>query len=280
VTLATSVLRCDPGRYPVDLAAAKARQRAMWAAGDFAVVGTTLQIVGESICEAVDLRSGERVLDVAAGNGNATLAAARRFGRVTSTDYVPALLDSGRRRAAAEGLEVSFEVADAEELPYTANAFDVVLSTFGVMFAPNHRCAASEMLRVCRPGGRIGLACWTPDGFVGRLLATIGTHVPPIAGVASPLLWGKPDHLDTLFERAARIDYHARRFDFRYTSPAHFVDVFRTYYGPVRTAFDSLDASRQAALGRDLVTLLRQADEGGGKGLVVPGEYLEIVVRK
>src|SRR6187401_266333 len=156
-----------------DFAAIKQKQQATWASGDFAVVGTTLQIVGESLAEAIDIRAGERVLDVAAGNGNATLAAARRFARVTSTDYVPALLERGRRRAEADGLDVTFEVADAEALPYPDAGFDVVLSTFGVMFAPDHEQAAAEMMRVCRPGGRIGLASWTPAGFVGQLFRVV-----------------------------------------------------------------------------------------------------------
>jgi SAM-dependent methyltransferase len=276
----TSVVWCDPGRGAGDLSAVKVRQQAMWASADFAVVGTTLQIVGESICEAVDLRAGERVLDVAAGNGTATLAAARRFARVTSTDYVPALLEHGRRRAEAEGLDVTFEIADAEALPYAAGSFDVVLSTFGVMFAPDHGRAARELMRVCREGGRIGLACWTPAGFVGRLLRTVSAHVPPIPGVASPMLWGTRDHLETLFISAAALACTPKTFAFRYASPEHFVDVFRTYYGPVHKAFAALDAQGQSALEADLIALLRESDEGGGSGLVVPGEYLEIVIAR
>src|SRR5580765_7215060 len=170
----------------------KARQQAMWASGDFAVIGTTLQIVGELLCEELDLRAGERVLDVAAGNGNATLAAARRFARVTSTDYVPTLLERGRRRADAEGLDVAFEVADAEAMPYPDASFDIVLSTFGVMFAPEHAQAAGAMLRVCRPGGRIGLACWAPQGFLGQLFQVVARHIPPAPGVRSPLLSAAP----------------------------------------------------------------------------------------
>src|SRR3954447_21824545 len=189
----------------VDLSAVKARQQTAWSTGDYSIVGTTLQIVGESLCEAVDLIAGSRVLDVAAGNGNASLAAARRFAQVTSTDYVPALLERGRQRAAAEGFDMTFEVADAESLPYENGQFDVVLSTFGVMFTPDHERAACELLRVCRPGGRIGLASWTRNGFVGRMLRTIGVHVPPIPGVASPVLWGVPDRLETLFRGAAAI---------------------------------------------------------------------------
>jgi len=279
MTSAANVVWCDPARGSADLSAAKTRQQAMWASGDFSVIGTTLQIVGELLCEGVDVRAGERVLDVAAGNGNATLAAARRFARVTSTDYVPAFLERGRRRADAEGLEVTFEPADAEALPYPADAFDVVLSTFGVMFAPDHRRAASELLRVCRLGGRIGLANWTPAGFVGRLLRTVSTHVPPIPGVASPMLWGAPDHLETLFATASSIAYRPKYFAFRYESPEHFVEVFRACYGPVHKAFASLDAGGQAALDADLLALLRQSNEGGAN-LVIPGEYLETVIVK
>ena len=263
-----------------DLAAVKTRQQAMWASGDFAVIGTTLQIVGEMLCEAVDLRAGERVLDVAAGNGNATLAAARRFADVTSTDYVPALLEGGRRRAEAEGLVVKFEPADAENLPYADASFDVVLSTYGVMFAPDHQRAASELMRVCRPGGRIGLACWTPSGFLGGLLKTVAKHVPPAPGVQSPLLWGTEAHLRTLFAGAAKIENTPRFFAFRYKSAEHFVDVFRTFYGPTHKAFLALDAAGQAALEADLLALLRAADSGDERGLVVQGEYLETVITR
>jgi len=274
-----TVVWCDPDRID-DFFQVKARQQAMWASGDFSVIGTTLQIVGEQLCEIVDVRGGERVLDVAAGNGNATLAAARRFARVTSTDYVPALLERGRLRAEAEGLDVTFDVADAEALPYPDDSFDVVLSTFGVMFAPDHQRAARQMLRVCRRGGRIGLASWTPAGFVGEMLRTVGRHVPPIPGVASPALWGKPDHLATLFPQVTQVTSVVRYFAFRYESAAHFVDVFRRYYGPVFKAFAALDAERQAALEADLLTLVRQADTGGSRGLLVPGEYLETVIVK
>src|SRR5215208_249570 len=201
-----------PTAAPVDLAAVKTRQQAMWASGDFAVIGTTLQIVGELLCEAADVGGGEKVLDVAAGNGNATLAAARRFARVTSTDYVPELLEGGRRRADAEGLGVTFEVADAEALPYPAASYDVILSTFGVMFAPDHVKSASELLRVCRLGGRIGLASWTPEGFIGQLFRVVAKHVPPPAGVKSPLLWGTRAHLQTLFSGTASIEHTVRDF--------------------------------------------------------------------
>ena len=270
----------SPATATPDLAAVKTKQQAMWASGDFAVIGTTLQIVGEMICEAVDLRAGERVLDVAAGNGNATLAAARRFADVTSTDYVPALLEGGRRRAEAEGLSVRFEPADAENLPYGDASFDVILSTYGVMFAPDHQRSARELMRVCRPGGRIGLASWTPAGFLGDLFRTVAKYVPPVPGVQSPLLWGTDAHLRTLFPGVAKIEHTPRYFAFRYQSAEHFVDVFRTFYGPVHKAFLGLDATGQAALEADLLALLRRANSGGERGLVVQAEYLETVITK
>jgi ubiquinone/menaquinone biosynthesis C-methylase UbiE len=264
----------------VDIPAIKTKQQAMWASGDFAVIGVTLQIVGEQLCEAVDLRAGERVLDVAAGNGNATLAAARRFTRVTSTDYVPALLDGGRRRAEAEGLDVTFEVADAEALPYSDASYDVVLSTFGVMFAPDHQKAGAELMRVCRPGGRIGLASWTPEGFLGQLFKVVAKHVPPPAGVQSPLLWGTRNHIQDLCAGAASIEHTVRHFAFRYRSPEHWVEVFRAFYGPTHKAFAALDGPGQTAFEADLIALLRQWDRGGEGGLVVPAEYLETVVTR
>jgi ubiquinone/menaquinone biosynthesis C-methylase UbiE len=263
-----------------DTSAIKARQQAMWASGDFAVIGTTLQIVGELLCEAVDVRAGERILDVAAGNGNATLAAARRFAQVTSTDYVPALLDRGRQRAEAEGLQVTFEVADAESLPYPVASFDAVLSTFGVMFAPAHEQSAAELMRVSKPGGRIGLAAWTPQGFLGGLFRTVSKHVPPPPGIDSPLLWGTTDHLARLFAGVQAVDHTVRHFTFRYRSPEHFVEVFRTFYGPVHKAFAALDAGGQAALERDLLDLLRGANQGGPGTLVIPAEYLETVITR
>ena len=263
-----------------DLSAIKTKQQAMWASGDFAVIGTTLQIVGELLCEAADVGGGEQVLDVAAGNGNATLAAARRFAHVTSTDYVPSLLDGGRRRAEAEGLSVTFEVADAEALPYPTGSFDVILSTFGVMFAPDHAKSSSELLRVCRLGGRIGLASWTPEGFIGEMFRVVAKHVPPPAGVKSPLLWGTRDHLQGLFGSAASISHTVRDFPFRYESPEHFVEIFRTFYGPVHKAFLALDASGQQGLEADLLTLLRNSARKSAAGLVVPGEYLETVITR
>jgi SAM-dependent methyltransferase len=265
----------------IDLTAIKTRQQAVWSSGDYAVVGTTLQIVGESLSEALDLRAGARVLDVAAGNGNATLAAARRFADVTSTDYVPALLEAGRRRAEAEGLAVRFEEADAERLPYRDGAFDVVTSTFGVMFTPDQEAAAAELLRVCRPGGRIGLANWTPGGFIGRLFKTIGRYLPPAPGVRSPALWGTRERLEELFGAAASAIVATRReFTFRYRSPAHWLEVFRTWYGPLRRAFAALDATGQLGLARDIVELIERDNRAGDGTMVVPSEYLEVVIEK
>jgi SAM-dependent methyltransferase len=263
----------------VDFSAVKSRQHAAWSAGDYAVVGTTLQIVGESLCEALDLRSGGRVLDVAAGNGNATLAAARRWCDVISTDYVPALLESGRRRANAEGHIITFQEADAERLPFADHTFDAVLSTFGVMFAPDQLQAARELARVCKPGGRIGLANWTPESFIGQLFTLIGRYVPPAAGIESPALWGTRSRIDHFFAAGAtRIDVHRREFVFRYRSPMHWVEVFRTYYGPLHKTFGALDPDRQAAFTGELLDLIEEGNRSRDRSLVLPSEYLEVVV--
>jgi len=266
---------------PTDLNALKTRQQSAWASGDYAVIGTTLQIVGEQLAEACDLRCDERVLDVAAGNGNATLAAARRGCRVTSTDYVPALLDRGAERARAERLEVTFQVADAEILPFADASFDAVLSTFGVMFAPDQGRAAAELARVCRPGGRIGLANWTPEGFIGQVFRTLGRHLPPPAGVQPPSRWGVEANLHALFgDTAGAIAVRPRLFNFRYRSAAHFIDVFRTWYGPIHKAFAALPAEGALALERDLTELLDRMNRAGDTSLVVPSEYLEVVVTR
>jgi SAM-dependent methyltransferase len=259
-----------------DFAAVKKRQQATWSAGDYAVIGTTLQIVGETLCETVDLQAGESVLDVAAGNGNATLAAARRWCEVVSTDYVPALLERGRARAGAEGLDVRFEPADAENLQFADRSFDVVLSTFGVMFCPDQERTAEELVRVCKPGGRIGLANWTPDGFVGGMLKLVGRYLPPPAGLKSPLLWGTPARLAELF-RGHDVQTTRRHFVFRYRSPQHWLDTFRTYYGPVHKAFGALDDATQAALARELTTLAERYNRGSG-ALAAPSEYLEAII--
>lgn len=266
---------------PIDFNALKTRQQAAWASGDYAVIGTTLQIVGEMLAEACDLRWDERVLDVAAGNGNATLAAARRGCGVTSTDYVAALLDRGAERARAERMKVEFKAADVEALPFDDASFDAVVSTFGVMFAPDHAKSAAEMMRVCKPGGRIGMANWTPEGFIGRMFKTLGRHVPPPAGVQPPSRWGMESHLQSLFgDTAESISVTRRMFNFRYRSAAHFIEVFRTWYGPVHKAFAALPADGAQALESDLMALLEHMNSAKPHSLVVPSEYLEVVVTK
>ena len=270
-----------PAATAPNLAAIKTKQQATWASGDFAVIGTTLQIVGETLAEAADVSAGERVIDIAAGNGNATLAAARRFAYVTSTDYVPELLYKGAARARAEGLEVEFKEADAEALPYADATFDVALSTFGMMFAPDHGKTASEALRVVRSGGRIGMANWTPEGFIGQLFKVIGKHLPPPAGLASPALWGTEPHIVQLFgPGAADIRCQRRLFNFRYESAAHWIQIFRDFYGPTHKAFAALPAEGQKKLEADITTLLDRLNIGGRRSLVVPGEYLETVIVK
>ncbi len=264
-----------------DLAAVKARQQAAWSTGNYAVVGTTLQIVGETLCEALDLRSGARVLDVAAGNGNATLAAARRWCDVVSTDYVGSLLEAGRARALAEGHKIQFQEADAEALPFADASFDVVLSIFGVMFTPNQEQAASELARVCRPRGRIGLANWTPESFIGQVFKTIGKYVPPAAGVESPALWGTSQRIQDLFGASARaIRTSNRDFVFRYCSPQHWLEVFRSYYGPMNKTYAALAAAQQDALTRDLLDLIARHNRSGDETVVLPSTYLEVVIER
>lgn len=277
----TQALRPDVAPIETPFDAIKTKQQKAWTAGDYAIVGTTLQIVGESLCEAVDICAGEKVLDVAAGNGNATLAAARRFAEVVSTDYVPALLEKGRRRAEAENLEVDFQAADAEDLHFDDNQFDATLSTFGVMFTPNQKRAAAELLRVTRSGGRIGLANWTPDSFVGQIFKTIGKYLPPPAGAKSPALWGTESRISGLFgHKADDIAITRKQFKFRYASPEHFLAVFRTFYGPVHKAFEALDQKDQNALYDDFMELLTNLNRCRRGTLLVPSDYLEIVVTK
>jgi ubiquinone/menaquinone biosynthesis C-methylase UbiE len=274
-TIANAVTQPTP-----DLAALKSRQQAAWASGDYSVIGARLQIVGESLCEALDLRSGEKVLDIAAGNGNATLAAARRWAEVTSTDYVPELLERGRERAMANGLAVEFQQADAEALPFKDASFDVVVSTFGVMFTPDQDKAAKEMLRVCRPGGRIGMANWTPESFIGQVFKTIGKHIPPMPGLRSPALWGTKARLEEMFGGQASIEATSRIYNFRYRSPAHWLEVFRTWYGPVHKAFEALPEPGKAALEEDFLALIARFNRAKDGTMVVPAEYLEVVIRK
>lgn len=265
----------------IDFTAVKSKQQAAWSSGDYAVIGTTLQIVGESLAEACDLRWDERVLDIAAGNGNASLAAARRGCKVTSTDYVGMLLERGAKRADAEHLNIDFQTADAENLPFADASFDVVLSTFGVMFTPDQAKAAAEMLRVCRPGGRIAMANWTPEGFIGQVFKTLGRHLPPPAGLQPPSRWGVTSLLEAIFGASSTsIQTAPKMFNFRYRSAAHFIEVFRTWYGPIQKAFAALPADGATALEQDLTELLNRMNRAGDGALVVPSEYLEIVITR
>lgn len=277
-----STTAAPPGTAAPDPGALKTRQQAAWSSGNYAAVGSRLQIVGEMLCETVDLRAGERVLDVCAGNGNAALAAARRFARVTATDYVPALLERAAAQAAADGIDIEeFRVADAEDLPFEDGAFDVVLSTFGVMFTADHDRAVGELLRVTRPGGRIGMANWTPDGFIGRLFRVLGRHVAPPPGARPPSLWGTREWLDRMFGAEARaMEARPVNFTFRYPSPEHWLEYFRSWYGPMLKAFASLDEPGREALATDILALAGTFNRAGDGTMVVPGEYLEIVIHK
>jgi ubiquinone/menaquinone biosynthesis C-methylase UbiE len=280
----TTVIECRPpvaANPAPNLKAIKARQQAVCSSGDYTVIGTSLQIVGEQLAEAMDLRAGQTVLDVAAGNGNITLAAARRWCEVTSTDYVESLLARGRRRAEADGLKVKFQIADAEDLPFADESFDAVVSTFGAMFSPDQDRTATEMMRVCRSGGRIGLANWTPEGFIGQMFKTIGKYLPPPTGVKSPAVWGTRDWLKATFGPAASgIAVERRQFNFRYRSAQHFLDIFRAYYGPMLKAFEALDETGRKGLSRDIIDLIGRFNASGDETMVVPSEYLEVIVTK
>ena len=264
-----------------DFTAIKQKQQTAWGSGDYSKVGVTLQLSGEALCEAMDLRSGQTVLDVAAGNGNATLAAARRFCAVTSTDYVEHLLDKSRQRANVEGLTVDYQQADAENLPFPNAHFDNVMSTFGVMFAPNQQKCAAELMRVCKPGGKIGLANWTPESFIGQLFKVIGKYIAPPPGLFSPAMWGTEDFLDLHFsQQAEAISVEKKDFNFRYPSPEHFVELFKTYYGPVHKAFLALCDEDAEALESDILSLVGAFNRADDGTMVVPSEYIEVVIKK
>jgi ubiquinone/menaquinone biosynthesis C-methylase UbiE len=267
----------DQGQAP-NLSSIKDRQQKTWTSGDYTRIGNTVVIIGELLCEAVNLHAGDRVLDVATGGGNTAISAARRFCDVTGIDYVPELIEYARKRAEVEGVEITFEVGDAEDLPYPDASFDVVLSTLGVMFAPDQEKAAEELLRVCRPGGKIGLANWTPDGYIGNMFRTQGKHVPPPPGIKPPPLWGTEERLrELLGERVASLEVTQRSYTWRYRSARHFVEHFRSYYGPTLKAFEALDADGQEALAKDLEELLEDWNISGDATLIVPSAYLEVV---
>jgi ubiquinone/menaquinone biosynthesis C-methylase UbiE len=280
----TTTIECHPpvtAKPTVDLKALKAKQQMAWSSGDYAVVGATLQIVGEQLAEAMDLRAGQTVLDVAAGNGNVTLAAARRWCEVTSTDYVEPLLMRGRQRAEAEGFRVKFHVADAENLPFADRSFDAVVSTFGGMFSPDQDRTSAEMIRVCKSGGRIGLANWTPESFIGQLFKTIGNYLPPPIDLKSPAVWGTRGWLETTFAPAAfTLAAETRYFKFRYRSPQHFLEIFRAYYGPMLKAFEALAEPDRKGLSRDIIDLIGRYNTSGDETMVVPSEYLEVILNK
>lgn len=262
----------------LDLNAIKARQQKTWATGDYSLIGTTLVIISEQLCESTDVHSGERVLDVATGSGNTALAAARRFCHVTGIDYVPALLENGRQRAAAEHLQVMFQEGDSEHIPFADASFDIVLSTLGVMFTPDQEQAAREVLRVCRSGGKLGLANWTPTGFIGELFRLIGKYVPPPAGLKPASLWGTEERLRELFgDGITSLQTTKRDFLFRARSASHWLELFATYYGPMVTTFKTLEASKFEPFSREVLGLLESYNRAKDGTLVVPSEYLEAV---
>jgi len=262
-----------------DLSVIKARQQKTWASGDYSVVASRIVLASELLADAADLKAGWEVLDVACGNGNATLAAARSGTYALGIDYVPELLEGGRARAVAEGLDVEFRLGDAENLPVDAESYDAVLSVFGAMFAPDHQRAADEIIRAARPGGTVGLASWTPDGFIGQMFGVIARHVPAPPGVVSPLLWGTEEHLHGLFGAAAADARSVQRpYTWRFTSPEQFVSFFRRWYGPALKAFESLDGDGRAALAADLSQLARQWDRNHGRSIAIPATYLETIL--
>ncbi len=268
----------DTQPQPSDLAEIKKNQRRAWASGDYAMFGATLLVISELLCEAVDLRPGQRVLDVATGSGNTALAAARRFCEVTGIDYVPALLERGRERAAAERLEITFREGDAEDIPFPDASFDVVLSTVGVMFAPDQRKAADELLRVCRPGGRIGLASWTPDSFSSAMPRVFARYVPPPPGLESPSLWGKEERVrELLGDGIEDLRTVRRSFVFRYRSVEHYLQMLQTHLGPTRESFRSLDEEGKESLTGELADLVNRFNRSGDETMVVPSDYLEVV---
>ena len=271
----------EPIPQTPDYGAIKTKQNAAWSSGDYRKIGVTLQLTGEDLAEAANLMPGSKVLDVAAGNGNATLAFARRWCRVTSTDYVAELLEGGRQRATAEDLDVTFRVADAENLPFENNQFDAVVSSFGVMFSPDQQRSASELMRVCRSGGKIAMANWTPESFIGALFKTIGRHVPPPADVQSPMAWGDRKWVgDTFKSDAKSISIKIKRFGFRYPSPQYFVDFFRAYYGPAHKAFLALDDGQKMKLNQDILETIAEFDVSEDGTMNVPSDYAEIIIVK
>ncbi|CAN5904734.1 class I SAM-dependent methyltransferase [soil metagenome] len=261
-----------------NLSTAKHRQQKAWASGDYAVFGAALNIMSESLCEAAGLRPGERVLDVATGSGNAALAAARRYCKVTGADYVPALLEKGRERAAVEGLTVDFRVGDAEDLPFADSSFDVVISCVGAMFAPDQERVAAELIRVCRPGGRVCMANWVPGSYAGELGSLFGRYSPKVPGLLPPTLWGNEERLQELFGKSTEhINIISRTFVFRYPSVDYYLRILRDHLGPTRETFRALGREDQDELSREVEELVGRFNHSGDETIIVPSEYLEVV---
>ena len=264
-----------------DLTTIKGRQQKAWSSGDYGKVGVTLVLMSEQLAEAAELKSGQKVLDVASGNGNASLAAARRFCEVTAVDYVPMLLEEGRRRAEAEGLTVDFREGDAENLSFEDASFDVAVSTLGVMFAPDQDKAAEELLRVVKPGGTIAMVNWVPDGYIGELFKTIGKYVPPPPGLKPPFRWGTEEGLDELLNSGiGSLQTRRRTHVWRFPSARHHVEYMREYYGPLNKAFGALDEEGQKALERDLISLAERYDRSEDGTAVLHADYLEVVATR
>jgi SAM-dependent methyltransferase len=265
-----------------DLEAIKAKQQQTWASGDYHAIAATIPIISEILCDSADIRAGSKVLDVAGGSGNTALAAARCAADVVSLDYVPSLLERSQERARVEGLSYETVEGDAEAMPFEDASFDAVVSCVGVMFAPDHQRAASELLRVLKPGGTVALASWCPDSFIGELFRTTAKHVPQPAGLQPPGLWGKEDHVRSLFgDDVSELRAQRRTYTFRYRSPQHFVDTFRTYYGPTHKAFAALDDAGQQALSADLAALVDRADRlDAVDAVAVPADYLEVIATR
>jgi len=262
-----------------DFAAVTEVQQQIWSEGDFARIGIGIQMVGEDLAEAVNILPGQRVLDVATGAGNCAIAAARRFGEAVGLDYVPALLQRARERAAAEHFDIEFVEGDAQALPFDDGSFDVVLSSFGAMFAPDQEKTASELLRVCRSGGKIGMANWPPRGLVGGgMFKIVAEHAPPPPGVQPPVLWGSEDRVRELFgDGVSDIRFTSREVRMRHYSPESWLEYFRTYFGPMVTAFERVGEDGAQALSDDLLELMRSSNEAGDAALVASAEYVEIV---
>lgn len=265
-----------------DLQAVTQMQQKTWSEGDFAMVANLVYYPSENLAEALDIVPDERVLDVACGSGNAAIAAARRaWGNTVGADFVPALLERGRERAAAERLEIEFVEADAQDLPFGEGSFDVVVSVFGAMFAPDQERTAAELLRVTKPGGRIGMANWTPAGDVGGMFMTVAKHAPPPPGLNPPLLWGTEERLRELFgEQISDLQVERRISRQPFRSASHYIEFFRRFFGPVKMAFERVGPDGEQALEADLRAYLEEHNAAGERALVLEAEYLRVIATR